>query len=94
MGHCYTDLSSSKIEKLAFFKNFLMFEVLHLIIKKDYAASLIQHLQKENAIEIIEEEVDQIPEWQKEAVRTTLAETQRNPELLQPWEVIKQKYKH
>lgn len=70
-----------------------MFEVLHLIIKKDYAASLIQHLQKENAIEIIEQEDPQIPEWQKEAVRKTLADAEQHPELLQPWDIIKQKYK-
>lgn len=68
-------------------------EILHLIIKKDYAASLIQHLQKENAIEIIEEDVQPIPEWQKEAVRKTLAEVEQYPELLQPWDSVKQKYK-
>jgi hypothetical protein len=69
-----------------------MSEILHLIIKKDYAASLIQHLQKENAIEIIEEDVQQIPEWQKEAVRKTLAEVEQHPERLQPWDIVKQKY--
>lgn len=69
-----------------------MSEVLHLIIKKDYAASLIQHLQKENAIEIIEEDVPQIPEWQKEAVRKTLAQVEQHPERLQPWDIVKQKY--
>ncbi len=67
-----------------------MSEVLHLIIKKDYAASLIQHLQRENAIEIIEEELLQIPEWQKEAVRKTLADAEQHPELLQPWDIVKQ----
>lgn len=70
-----------------------MSEVLHLIIKKDYAASLIQHLQKENAIEIIEEKHEEIPEWQKEAVRITLLHAQQHPELLQPWDTVKQKYK-
>ena len=70
-----------------------MSEVVHLIIKKDYAASLIQHLQREDAIEIIEQEEPQIPEWQKEAVRKTLAEVQQHPELLQPWDIVKQKYK-
>jgi len=69
-----------------------MSEILHLIIKKDYAASLIQHLQNENAIEIIEEDVMQIPEWQKEAVRKTLAEVEQHPEQLQPWDIVKQKY--
>ena len=68
-------------------------EVLHLIIKKDYAASLIEHLQKEQAIEIVEEEATDIPDWQKEAVRKTLLEVQQHPEQLQPWDIVKQKYK-
>lgn len=70
-----------------------MSDVLHLIIKKDYAASLIEHLQKEQAIEIVDEEADDIPDWQKEAVRKTLLDVQQHPEQLQPWDVIKQKYK-
>ena len=70
-----------------------MHEVLHLIIKKDYAASLIEHLKKENAIEIIEEDELEVPEWQKEAVRKTLQQVQQNPESLQAWDVVKQKYK-
>lgn len=69
-----------------------MSEIVHLIIKKDYAASLIQHLQKEDAIEIIEEET-QVPDWQKAAVLKTLADVRKHPELLQSWEVMKQKYK-
>ena len=68
-------------------------EILHLIIKKDYAASLIEHLKNEKAIEIVEEEVPEIPEWQKEAVRKTLQEVQQNPASLQPWDIVKQKYK-
>jgi len=68
-------------------------EVLHLIIKKDYAASLIEHLQKEQAIEIVEEDTTDIPDWQKEAVRKTLQEVHLHPEQLQPWDVVKQKYK-
>lgn len=55
-----------------------MSKILHLIIKKEYAASLILHLQKEDAIEIIDE-VGQIPEWQKEAVRKTLADARKKP---------------
>ena len=70
-----------------------MSEILHLIIKKDYAASLIEHLQKEEAIEIVEENITEIPDWQKEAVRKTLQEVRQNPEQLQPWEIVKQKYK-
>ena len=63
-------------------------EVLHVIIKKDYAASLMEHLQKEQAIEIIAED---IPEWQKEAVHKTLQDIQQHPEQLQPWDIAKYK---
>jgi hypothetical protein len=65
----------------------------HIRIKKEYAASLIEHLKKEQAIEIIEEDTPDIPEWQKEAVRKTLQQVQQNPTSLQPWDTIKQKYK-
>lgn len=67
-------------------------EVLHVVIKKEYAASLIEHLKKEDAIELIDEQTDAIPEWQKEAVRKTLADVKAHPEQLQPWDIIKQKY--
>lgn len=70
-----------------------MSDILRVVIKKDYAASLIEHLKKEDAIEIIEEELTPIPEWQKEAVRKTLADVQAHPEQLQPWDIVKQKYK-
>jgi len=68
-------------------------EVLHVIIKKDYAASLMEHLQKEQAIEFVAEDTTDLPEWQKEAVRKTLQDVLRHPEQLQPWDIVKQKYK-
>lgn len=67
--------------------------IFHIRIKKDYAASLIEHLKNEQAIEIIEEETPDIPEWQKEAVRKTLQQVQQNPANLQSWDTIKQRYK-
>lgn len=70
-----------------------MSEIVHLIIKKDYAASLIQHLQREDAVEIIKQQEPSVPEWQKEAVRKTLADAQQHPELLQSWDVVKEKYR-
>jgi len=63
----------------------IMPEVLHVIIKKDYAASLMEHLQKEQAIEFLAEDITDIPEWQKEAVRKTLQDVEQHPEQLQPW---------
>jgi TusA-related sulfurtransferase len=53
----------------------------------------IEHLQKEQAIEIVAEDTSDIPEWQKEAVRKTLVDVQQHPEQLQPWDIVKQKYK-
>ena len=70
-----------------------MSDTFHLRIKKEYAAALPEHLKREDAIEIIEDEVPDIPEWQKEAVRKTLASVQQNPGQLQAWDIIKQKYK-
>ena len=67
-------------------------EEYHIRVKKEYAASLIEHLRKEQAIELIEDNEPEIPEWQKEAVRKTLQQVKENPELLQPWDTIKQKY--
>ena len=69
-----------------------MSEEYHIRVKKEYAASLIEHLRKEDAIELIESDDSEIPEWQKEAVRKTLQQIQENPSLLQPWETVKQKY--
>jgi len=68
-----------------------MSEEYHIRVKKEYAASLIEHLQKEDAIELIGPDMPEIPDWQKEAVRKTLKQIQENPQLLQPWETIKQK---
>jgi hypothetical protein len=64
----------------------------HIRVKKEYAASLIEQLRKDNAIEIIDQNDPDIPEWQKEAVRKTLGQINGNPSLLQPWDVVKQKY--
>jgi flagellar motor switch protein FliG len=70
-----------------------MSDILHVIIKKDYAASLMEHLQKEQAIEIVAEDMADIPEWQKEAVLKTLVDIQQHSEQLQAWDVVKQKFK-
>jgi hypothetical protein len=70
-----------------------MEEVLKVRIKKEYAASLLEHLKNENAIEIIEEETGEIPEWQKDAVRKSLEQVESNPDLLQSWDEFKKKYK-
>ena len=67
-------------------------EEYHIRVKKEYAASLIEHLRKEDAIELIDNDDTDIPEWQKEAVRKTLQQIKDDPSVLQPWETVKQKY--
>lgn len=69
-----------------------MSDIIQLKIKKEYAASLIEHLKKEKAIEVIEDFQDEIPEWQKKAVLKTLKEVQENPSLAKPWDEVKKKY--
>lgn len=70
-----------------------MEEIVHLRIKKQYAAALIEDLIQAQALEpVSENDIDDIPEWQKEAVRQTLLHVQQHPEQLQSWELIKQKY--
>lgn len=70
-----------------------MEEIVHLRIKKEYAAELIEDLIRAEALEPVTENDTDIPEWQKEAVRQTLLHVQQHPEQLQAWDIIKQKYK-
>jgi hypothetical protein len=69
-----------------------MEEIVHLRIKKEYAAELIEDLIRAEALEPVTENDTDIPEWQKEAVRQTLRQVHEHPEQLQAWDVIKQKY--
>ena len=71
-----------------------MEEIVHLRIKKQYAADLIQDLIEAKALEPVMEPEVVIPEWQKEAVRQTLADVMENPGRLQPWDLIRQKYEN
>ena len=70
-----------------------MEEIVHLRIKKEYAAELIEDLIRAQALELVRETDTDIPDWQKEAVRQTLIQVQEHPEQLQSWDLIKQKYK-
>jgi hypothetical protein len=69
-----------------------MDKIVHLRIKKGYAAELIEDLIRANALEPVLENENDIPEWQKEAIRNTLRQVEQQPEQLQSWDVIKKKY--
>lgn len=66
----------------------------YLRIKKEYAAALIEDLQKVDAIEVIQEQDTadiEIMEWQKESVLARLNEAKENPETLISWIDAKQR---
>lgn len=55
----------------------------HIRIKKEYAASLIEDLQKMDAVEIIKETDEEIvQDWQKTEVERRIEKYRNNPELL------------
>ena len=57
-------------------------------IKKEYASAVIEDLQKMKAIELIKEDTEIVPEWQKTEVRKRTLETQKNPSSLVDESVI------
>jgi hypothetical protein len=50
-----------------------------LRVKKAYATAIIEDLQKLKAVELVEPEDTDIPEWQKKEVRSRLKELKQNP---------------
>lgn len=54
----------------------------HIRIKKEYAAAVIEDLQKMKAVELIKEEDNDIPEWQKKEVRKRAKDIKDNPSIL------------
>ncbi len=60
----------------------------HLRIKKDYAAAVIEGLQKMKAVELLKEDNELVPEWQKKEIRKRVKESQKNPSILVDEDVI------
>ena len=57
-------------------------------IKKEYASAVIEDLQKMKAIELIKEDSEIVPEWQKNEVLKRTLETLKNPSSLVDESVI------
>lgn len=76
-------------------KLFIMSDTtLHIRIKKDYAAALIEDLIKVHAVEAVEEdEAIELTAQQKEALDKELAAIASNPAYLQKWDDIKHRFK-
>ena len=72
-----------------------MNETYHLRIKKDYAAALIEDLQKVDAVEFIgsgEEDIV-IPQWQMDEVKRRIDYYDKNPQELVSWEEVRKRLK-
>ncbi len=70
-----------------------MSDTYHIRVKKDYAASLIELLRKDGAIEDLELQQFELSESQKAAIDTDLNLIANNPGYLQEWEAVKQRFK-
>jgi len=67
---------------------------LHIRIKKEYAAALIEDLIKVHAVEAVEEEeVIELTSRQKEALDKELAAIAANPAYLQKWDDVRSRFK-
>ena len=66
----------------------------HIRIKKEYAAALIEDLQKVNAVEFITEKDDiDIPQWQMDEVKRRIDYYDKNPQELVSWEEVRTRLK-
>ncbi|MBC6491542.1 addiction module protein [Flavihumibacter stibioxidans] len=65
----------------------------HIRIKKEYAAAILEDLQKLDAVELLPGEELPIPEWQKKEVRKRIKELQKHPERVVSWESASKKIK-
>ena len=70
-----------------------MSDTYHIRVKKDYAASLIELLKKDEAIEDLELQQFELSENQKAAIDTELDLIANNSDYLQKWEEVKQHFK-
>ncbi|OJW82705.1 MAG: hypothetical protein BGO69_06955 [Bacteroidetes bacterium 46-16] len=64
-----------------------------LRIKKDYASAIIEDLRKLDAVELVEPEDSDIPDWQKKQVKARLKELKKNPEKAINWSGATKKLK-
>ena len=66
---------------------------IHIRIKKEYAAALIEDLIKVHAVETVEEDTIELTAQQKEALDKELAAIATNPAYLQKWDDVKHRFK-
>jgi hypothetical protein len=65
----------------------------HIRKKKDYAAAIIEDLQKMDAVELVETESVQIPQWQIEEIRRRKEYYKQHPDELINWDAAQKMIK-
>ena len=71
-----------------------MNETLHVRIVKDYASDIINDLKNSGAVQLLsDEEIIEIPEWQKDEVLKAKAWYRLHPEELLTWDHVFNKLK-
>jgi len=70
-----------------------MSDTLHLKIKKEYAAALIEDLIKLDAVEAIREEEIELTPAQKQALDKELENVKAGPDYLLKWDEVKHQFK-
>ena len=68
-------------------------KIYHIKIKKEYAAALIDDLIKVDAVEDIEQQQAELPQWQKDALDIELQAIADNPNFTIPWDNVKNRFK-
>lgn len=66
---------------------------LHIRIKKEYAAALIEDLIKVHAVEAVEEDTVELTAQQKEALDKEFEAIAANPAYLKKWDDVKRRFK-
>ena len=69
-----------------------MAEIYHIKIKKEYAAALIDDLIKIDAVENIESDNTEKPQWQKDALDEQLKLLENNPGQTVTWDSVKNRF--
>ncbi len=62
-------------------------------VKKDYATAVIEDLEKMDAVELLEADDNEIPEWQKKEVLSRLQALKENPESGVDWDTAMKRIK-
>ena len=70
-----------------------MAEVYHIKIKKEYAAALIDDLIKADAVEDMELQNTELPQWQKDVLDKELQAIAENPNYTIAWDNVKSRFK-